>query len=191
MRKSWSKPLAVALAIAALVGAWFVFPREKARRDESVVIGEDESEEIAKSDYIVEVEPEIPESLSEALSGETPSEAAAAEFDDLVDEWREPRTEAIDEVAVAKFAKTFEGLAEDDREAGLQRALNLIPDDNILVLSGILFGETGDETAKTMIFHDILNRDEAVKLPILEEIRKNRSHPCFEDADWVLESTAD
>ena len=39
--------------------------------------------------------------------------------------------------------------------------------------------------------NDILNRDEDVKKPILQEIFKDKSHPCWADTAWILDVTGE
>ena len=40
-------------------------------------------------------------------------------------------------------------------------------------------------------FNDILNRDEDVKKPILQQIIKDKTHPCWADTAWILDVTGE
>ncbi|MBR3821578.1 MAG: hypothetical protein IKJ37_08140 [Kiritimatiellae bacterium] len=42
-----------------------------------------------------------------------------------------------------------------------------------------------------LVFNDILNRDESVKKPIMRQIFKDRTHPCWADTAWILDVTGE
>lgn len=131
-----------------------------------------------------EEEPQTEEERREA------AEAALVDaFDDLTDKWTEESERGVSMADVDKFAALFRKVPADRRDECLHRALNLIPDENVMLLAGILMDKTlGQETAET-VFNDILNRDEEVKKPILQQVFKDKAHPCWEDAAWILDVT--
>lgn len=99
----------------------------------------------------------------------------------------------------AAFASA-DGLSVDQRVASmakpikdecLQRALNLIPDENVLLLAGILLDKSQGRAVLEAVFNDILNRDDQAKLLILKNLYKDRAHPCWADAAWVLDVTGE
>ena len=112
-------------------------------------------------------------------------------FDALVDSWMEPRDAGVSLADSDAFVAAFRKLPEERREECLQRALNLVPDDNVMLLAGILMDKSIDQELVELVFNDVLNRDEEVKKPILQEIFKDKSHPCWADTAWILDVTDD
>lgn len=113
-------------------------------------------------------------------------------FDAETDKWMEtegrqpPTMKDVDEF-VAKFRK----IPKERKEECLHRALNLVPDENVMLLAGILMDKTEDKSLVELVYNDILNRDENVKKPILQQIFKDRSHPCWVDTAWILDVTGE
>ena len=60
-----------------------------------------------------------------------------------------------------------------------------------MLLAGILMDKTVDRKIVETVFNDILNRDEGVKKPILQQIFKDKTHPCWADAAWILDVTGE
>ena len=110
-------------------------------------------------------------------------------FDELVDSWMEPRDGGASLADADAFVAAFKKLPEERRDECLHRALNLVPDDNVMLLAGILMDKSIDQELVELVFNDVLNRDEVVKKPILREIFKDKSHPCWADTAWILDVT--
>ena len=89
------------------------------------------------------------------------------------------------------FVASFRSVPAERKEECLRRAMNLVSDDHVLLLAGILFDKTTDEEYVELVFNDILNRDESVKKLILPMIYKDRDHPCWADAAWILDATGE
>jgi len=119
----------------------------------------------------------------------SPEEAAVEAFDALTDKWMKPQEGDISMDAIEEFSEKFRNIPVARREECLQRALNLVPDDNVMLLVGILDDKSIDTALVQQVFNDILNRNEDVKKPILLHIFKDRTHPCWADAAWVLDAT--
>lgn len=121
---------------------------------------------------------------------EQADEKQVSAFDDLTDKWRD---EASDRTPTMKdietFAEQFRKLPADRKDECIHRALNLLPDGNVMLLVGILMDKSQGEEILDTIFSDILNRDESVKLPIMKEVIKDPKHPCWKDAAWILDVT--
>jgi len=145
--------------------------------------------------------PETP-AAAEAESVEEPEEPMTAEeraeaeeeklvdaFDELTDKWQEPSAKGVTMDDVNAFVKQFATVPKDRKEECLQRALNLIPDENVMLLLGVLMDKTQDKELVELVFNDILNRDEDVKQPILQQIFKDKTHPCWADTAWILDVT--
>ena len=138
---------------------------------------------------VADADEEEEEPQTEEEKREAEEEALVDAFDDLTDKWTEPAEREITMSDVDKFAAAFRKVPEERRDECLHRALNLVPDENVMLLAGILMDKgLGQETVET-VFNDILNRDEEVKKPILMQIFKDKTHPCWEDVAWILDVT--
>ena len=61
----------------------------------------------------------------------------------------------------------------------------------VALLAGVLLDKSFGKDVLEAVFNDILNRDEQVKLPLLKSIHKDRAHPCWADAAWILDVTGE
>lgn len=136
-----------------------------------------------------ESEPE-PELTAEEKA-EADEQARVDAFDSLVDRWMEPSEKGVTMEDVDEFAAAFRAVPEESREDGIRRALNLVPDENALLLAGVLMDKSQPHEFVELVFNDVLNRAEEVKLPILRQILKDRSHPCWADAAWIFDATGE
>ena len=172
--------------------------------ERSTVTGGTSSE--ASGTTVAKPEPEQnaePESAS-ASGDEDPApemceeEKAAAEeerlvdaFDDLTDKWMEPAKDGVTMQDIDTFVRRFKSVPADRKDECLHRALNLVPDENVMLLAGILLDKSLDKEMIELVYNDILNRDEEVKKPILQEIFKDKEHPCWADTAWILDVTGE
>ncbi len=134
-----------------------------------------------------EPEPE----MTEEEKKEAEEEKRVDEFDAAVDKWMELTEKAVTMDDVDKFRDMFRLVPKARKEECIQRALNLIPDDNVMLLAGILLDKEQDKEILDLIYNDILNRDEEVKKPILQEIFKDKDHPNWADTAWILDATGE
>ena len=158
----------------------------------------------ASGTIVAQPEPEQnaePESAS-ASGDEDPApemseeEKAAAEeerlveaFDNLTDKWMEPAKDGVTMQDIDTFVRQFKSVPADRKDECLHRALNLVPDENVMLLAGILLDKSLDKEMIELVYNDVLNRDEEVKKPILQEIFKDKEHPCWADTAWILDVT--
>ena len=138
------------------------------------------------------------EATDDPEGGESPSESAdeleeklVDAFDALTDKWQEPAADKVTMNEVKKFCEQFAKVPKARQEECVQRALNLVPDENVMLLAGILFDKTQDPEILELVYNDILNRDEDVKKPILREVFKDKEHPCWADTAWILDVTGE
>ena len=89
------------------------------------------------------------------------------------------------------FVAAFKSVPDARKNECLQRALNLVSDDHVLLLAGILFDKSIDKEYLELVFNDILNRDEEVKKLVLPKIFKDKEHPCWADTAWILDVTGE
>ena len=136
-----------------------------------------------------DAEPE-PE-MTEEEKKEAEEEKRVDEFDKAVDKWMEPQGKAVTMEEVDKFRDMFRRVPKARKDECVHRALNLIPDENVMLLAGILFDKEQDKDILDLVYNDILNRDEDVKKPILKEIFKDKDHPNWADTAWILDVTGE
>ena len=131
------------------------------------------------------------EPQTEEEKREAEAEKKVDAFDNLTDKWMEPSAGGVTMADVDNFAKIFRQVPKDRQDECIHRALNLIPDENVMLLAGVLMDKTMDKEIVETVYNDILNRDEDVKKPILQEIFKDKSHPCWADTAWILDVTGE
>lgn len=109
----------------------------------------------------------------------------------MTDAWREPIGRPITIEEIQRFSRQFKNVPPESRDDCINRALNLIPDENVMLLAGILMDKSNSKELLDTVYSDLLNRDESVKMPILRQILKDKSHPCWADTAWVLDVTSE
>ena len=112
-------------------------------------------------------------------------------FDALTDKWMQPSKDGVTMKDVDYFAEQFRRLPQNRKDECIHRALNLVPDENVMLLAGILMDKSQDREIVETVFNDVLNRNEDVKKPILQQIFKDREHPCWTDTAWILDVTGE
>lgn len=133
--------------------------------------------------------PDEPQTAEEKREAE--EEKRVNDFDGLTDKWMEPSPKGVSMADVDNFAKTFRKIPKTRWDECIHRALNLIPDENVMLLAGVLMDKSIDKEIVETVYNDILNRAEDVKKPILQEIFKDKTHPCWADTAWILDVTGE
>jgi hypothetical protein len=90
-----------------------------------------------------------------------------------------------------EIRELFNALASDAKLENINHAVNLLPDETVSVLNGILLDAAQPAEVLGAIFHDMLNRDEAIKNPLMEEIVKNKKHPLYVESARILDIVKD
>jgi len=150
--------------------------------------GQGDEEEAEVQDEAQEVE-ESEEPMTEEEKREQEEEKAVDSFDNLTDKWMEPSEKGVTMGDIDAFVAQFKKIPQARKEECLQRALNLVPDENVMLLAGILMDTSLDRELIELVYNDVLNRDEDVKAPILQQIFKDKDHPCWADTAWILDVT--
>ena len=133
----------------------------------------------------------------EVTNTEEESEPASEEeqlveaFDSMTDAWREPGESDVPMTEVEKFRQQFNKIPDNRKDECLHRALNLLPDENVMLLMGILLDKEQPAEYLELVFNDILNRGEDVKTPLLQLIYKDKEHPCWASTAWILDVTGE
>jgi len=128
---------------------------------------------------------------TEEERAEAEAEAKVEAFDNLTDRWVEPAKAGVTMKDVGDFVGSFRQVPKDRQDECIHRALNLIPDENVMLLAGVLMDKSMDKEIAETVFNDMLNRDEDVKKPILQQIFKDKTHPCWADTAWILDVTGE
>ena len=129
------------------------------------------------------------ESQTEEERREAEEEKRVDAFDDLTDKWQEPSKSGVAMADIDNFVKSFRMIPKARQDECIHRALNLIPDENVMLLAGVLMDKEMDKEIVETVYNDILNRDEDVKKPVLQQIFKDKTHPCWADTAWILDVT--
>lgn len=128
-------------------------------------------------------------SQEEAASATVDEERLVEAFCRETDRWVRSESVSVDDVQ--RFVRKFSALPQTRKNACLHRALNLIPDANVMLLAGILFDPSQPKAIVKEVFDDVVNRSDEVKDPILKAVCQDRSHPCCDDARWIFEVTGE
>ena len=148
--------------------------------------------EAGNDEEAVESAEEEQEELTEEEKKERADEKLVDEFDAETDRWMDAeKTKPPTMKEIDAFHAKFKALPKARKDECLHRALNLIPDENVMLLVGILMDKSEDKEMVEMIYNDVLNRDESVKKPILQTIFKDKEHPCWTDTAWILDVTGE
>lgn len=167
----------------------------------ATVSGEDEIR-AADGENTGDADPEMadsePSGDGEKQEEKTPEELQEEEaekkveaFDSLTDKWMEKPSGEVTMKDMDDFVAAFKSVPDARKDECLHRALNLVSDDHVLLLAGILFDKSIDKEYLELVFNDILNRDEEVKKLILPKIFKDKEHPCWADTAWILDVTGE
>ena len=155
--------------------------RQNSRAEDTEETSENEPEETE----------DPPEPMTEEEKREAEEEKKVDAFDNLTDKWMEPSAKGVTMADIDNFAKAFRQVPKDRQDECIHRALNLIPDENVMLLAGVLMDKEMDKEIVEEVYNDVLNRDEDVKKPILQQIFKDKSHPCWADTAWILDVTGE
>ena len=147
--------------------------------------------DVARATDLADRQEEASSSADEGKGEIDEAEALVEAFDSLTDKWMEPSEKGVTMEDVQHFAEQFRKLPTTRKNECLQRALNLVPDENVMLLAGVLMDKTQDKEYLEMVYNNVLNRDENVKKPILQQIFKDREHPCWADTAWILDVTGE
>ena len=136
--------------------------------------------------------PADPESApEEPMMAEEDEDAFVDAFDALTDRWTAPTEGGVSVDDMEAFVERFRRVPQRRRNECLQRAVNLIPEENAMLIAGILMDRTQDGAIARSALAYVLNLDESVKNPIMKMIFEDRSHPCNDDVRWIFEVTGE
>jgi len=114
------------------------------------------------------------------------AQQAVERWDALVDAVAE-RKQAPDRAEGERVKRAYAELDAADKLPAINQALNLIPDEQFAVLYPILYDKEQPEEVLDAIFSDALNRSEEIKIPLMKELRKDKTHPMFFESARILD----
>lgn len=120
----------------------------------------------------------------------TAREQAVESWDALIDTLAEQPAAPTPEQA-QRVKESLHKLDKEDQLDGVQNALNLLPDEQFAVLYPVLFDKTENPEILDAIFSDALNRDEELKVPLMKELYKDKTHPMYTEAARILDATGE
>ena len=165
-------------------------PRGAARQADSKAEGREQVDE-KSDDGESETAGVETEEKSEGELQEEEEEKKVDAFDSLTDKWMEKEGGEVTMKDMDAFVAAFKSVPDKRKNECLHRALNLVSDDHVLLLAGILFDKTVEKEYLELVFNDILNRDEGVKKLVLPKIYEDKTHPCWADTAWILDVTGE
>ena len=182
------KVVASVAVVAIAVGVFFLTRRDVASTENPAVVDATSRRVERGRDEPILTRQDVASTNDEPQIAE---ERAVNDFEDLTDKWQEPSAKGVTMSDIDNFAKSFRSVPRARQDECIHRALNLIPDENVMLLAGVLMDKSMDKEIVAAIYNDILNRGEDVKKPILQEIYKDKSHSCWDDTAWILEVTGE
>ncbi|MDD4017422.1 MAG: hypothetical protein PHV28_05705 [Kiritimatiellae bacterium] len=118
------------------------------------------------------------------------AEKAVEAWETLVDQMAE-MTDAPTRERRASVKEAFDKLGKAYQMDAIQTALNLLPDEQFTSLYGILFDKQENPEVLEEIFNDALNRPEEIKVPLMKELAKDKTHPMFFESARILDATGE
>lgn len=114
-------------------------------------------------------------------------ERVAVDWEKLVEDIvANKETPSLD--GVKRIKKAFDQLNKADQLDAIRQSLNLFQDEQFSLLYGILFDKQEDAEVLDAIFSDALNRSEDIKTPLMKELVKDKTHPCFFESARILDT---
>ena len=210
----WWVVAGAAFLVALACALWWLRPEVEASSDGAVSAGKEQGEHAARDarrqtaragatlpnagkdrrrdagrPFVGKTIKDVPQAEEEVQPDE--AEKLVGAFYDMTDKWLKPSKADVPMEAVEKFREQFNKVPRARKAECLQRALNLLPDANVMLLAGILLDKGQPAEYLELVYNDILNRDESVKKPLLKELFKDREHPCWATTAWILDVTGE
>jgi hypothetical protein len=121
--------------------------------------------------------------------GPTTAAEPAADWENTLDEILE--MEADETTVARRLVAAMRGLPVEAQTEFLEHALNLYEDENFRELQEVYLNAQTSPEVVEVIFDDMLNRPEEVKLPLLAQTMRLPRHPMAEESREILEMYLD
>ena len=126
-----------------------------------------------------------PEASSLPLAADPATNVLIADWEERIDDILRSTDEDRDKSA--KLLAMYPNLPLDGQTEAAGHLVNLVPDDDFSKLGQILTDPKTDEAVQEVIMFDLLNRPNAVKLPLLLEMARNPRHAMAAESRDLLE----
>lgn len=128
----------------------------------------------------------------QAVEEETSSKEDVVAFEALVDAYTDDkRKQSFSKAELAAFFKALDKLRGKDREVALSQMLDMLSDRRYELAAVILFKTSTPLEDAELVYHDLLNRPDEIKYPLLRQLAEQSGHPLSQDAREVLEATGE
>ncbi len=114
------------------------------------------------------------------------SDAALSEWDAVVDEIGALPDHAVRHEDQARVNQVLKRVPLERRRESVQALLNMVSDDNFSIVHDLLFDRSQSSDVVQTVYHDLLNRPEEVKIPLLREIAQDPIHANYSEAHRIL-----
>ena len=174
----------IAVVVGIFVGWWF--SRDTAQPVRPVVKHETPpettvTEPVAKAETNAEAAPQPVETQANV------SQPAAPDWSDEVDRILTDDKIPIEDKA-DKFADMVAKLPEEPAREVAEHLINLVSDEDFYKkTAGIVINPKTPKSVASVIFDDMMNRNDGLRLPLTLMIAKNESHPLYKEARELLE----
>jgi len=128
---------------------------------------------------------QTPEMTNQIVAASSPTNNLVTDWEDRVGDIL--GSDADDSAKARRMLEMFPRLPEAGQVAVAQHLANLLPDDAFAPLGKILTDPTQPEGVLDVVLADVLNRGNALKLPLLLEVARAPEHPRAIEAKQLLE----
>jgi hypothetical protein len=126
----------------------------------------------------------------DSAAGDPAAEKAVEAWEGLIDKLSE-LTDTPTAEQMVSVKEAFDSLNKNDQEDAIKTALNLLPDEQFIALYGILLDKVVNEDILDAIFSDALNRSDEIKIPLMKELVKDKTHPMYFESVRILDVTGE
>ena len=177
------------VAIAVVLGAvvLFMLPTPEAPRPAPRVSSRQVAVSLSSRDEISALAGQLRQESSPPKT--LPSLPAGMSWEDRLDELLSKDTDTA--TTVRGLVGAMRGLPTEAQEEYASHAVNLCEDEQFNLLAGIYLDPKTPPEVAEIIFNDVLNRPDEIKLPLLANTLRNSSHPMATEAKEILEMYLD
>ncbi len=185
-----------ALVVGGVVGWFATGPSSLSIKDDSPVKGDPKTSSPTKLATVhthrqsavtnrFRLRPRRSQTNQVSVAGDPPSVTAPAEWEIKIDTVLTADTD--DSQKAKKILELLPQLPEEGQEEAAEHLANLLPDDQYTAAGQLLTNLKTSEPVMDVLMSDLLNRPNALKLPLLLEMARLPEHPRAEESKDFLE----
>lgn len=111
---------------------------------------------------------------------------ALGEWDVIVDEIGLLSDRAVTREDQVRINQALKRVPPERRRESVQALLNMVNDDNFVIVHDLLLDRSQSPDVVQAVYHDLLNRPDEVKTPLLKEIAQDATHANALEARQIL-----